>query len=152
MGKCIVKENGFVIKDMNDFSTSILVDGSINYAPNPERLKNYRLLSNNVDFYWGTKDFEIPTLVISYKGTILEVYENPNFQLVVDFLNKYDNLSITHIIKVVDDLQKDYKSKLEQEIESLQVEKEKLLEQVTILKRLEEKSQEIRNLLNDFIQ
>ena len=152
MGKCIVKENGYIVQELYDFTSAVLVDGSINYSPNPERLKNYRLLSNDVDFYWGTQGFKVVTLLISYNGTELVRYEDPNFQLVIDYLNKFDGLTKKEIELLVVEAQEVSKTQLELEIIALQDEKDKLQEQVAILMRLEEKREEIKSLFNDFIK
>ena len=148
MGKCIIKENGYVVKELYDLTSAVLVDGSINYAPNPERLKNYRLLFNDVDFYWGTKGFKVVTLLISYKGTELVRYENPNFQLVIDYLNKFDGLTKKEIEKLVVEAQEVSKTQLELEIIALQDEKDKLQEQILIFKQIEDKREEIKILLD----
>ncbi|GAA4059657.1 hypothetical protein [Flavobacterium chungnamense] len=147
MGKCIIKDNGYVVKELYDLTSAVLVDGSINYAPNPERLKNYRLLSNDVDFYWGTQGFKEVTLLISYKGTELVRYENPNFQLVIDYLNKFDSLSKKEIEALIVESQEKEKNELEIAIEELKAEKSTLEEQIKIYKAIQTKKEEIKALL-----
>ncbi|OAB30554.1 hypothetical protein FBFR_01790 [Flavobacterium fryxellicola] len=58
----------------------------------------------------------------------LERYYHPNFQVVIDYLNKHENLSRQEIEKLVLELQENSNTQLESEIEDLKVEKEKLLE------------------------
>lgn len=147
MGKCIIKDNGYVVKELYDLTSAVLVDGSINYAPNPERLKNYRLLSNDVDFYWGTQGFKEVTLLISYKGTELVRYENPNFQLVIDYLNKFDSLSKKEIEALTVESQEKEKTELEIVIQELKAEKATLEEQIKIYKAIQTKKEEIKALL-----
>lgn len=145
MEKCIVKENGYHVKDLIDRSEAVLVDG--NQKIINERNNNYRLVSNDVHFYWGFRSNFPAALKISYKDTELERYYHPSFKVVINYLNKYDNLSRQEIEKLVIELQDDSKTQLESEIEDLKVEKEKLLEQISILKQIEDKKEELKLLL-----
>lgn len=105
------------------------------------------MLSNDVDFYWGNKGFKTITLSISYKDIELVRYENPNCQLIIDYLNKFESLTRKEIEELVIESQKVSKTQLELEIESLQEQKEKLLEKIATLRQIEEKKEEIRQLL-----
>lgn len=145
MEKCIVKENGYHVKDLIDRSEAVLVDG--NQRIINERNNNYRLVSNDVHFYWGFRGNFPVTLKISYKDTELERYYNPSFQVVINYLNQYENLSKQDIEKLVIELQEDSKTQLESEIEDLKIEKEKLLEQISIMKQIDEKKEELKLLL-----
>ena len=143
--KSIIKENGYKIIDSLYLNSVLLADGEA--TEQFEKYKKYRLLSNDVDFYWGTKGFDLVTLLISYKGTTLVKYEKPSFVLVIDYLNKFDSLSKKEIEKMVNDAQEATKTQLESEIDALKVNKEKLLVQISILKQIEEKKEELKLLL-----
>lgn len=140
----IVKTNGYQAIETFDPTTVVLVDG---YTYGYYQYKKYRLISNDVDFYWDYEPGKYPTLLISFKGTELVKYENANFQIVIDYLNKFDNLSKEQIEELVIEAQEVSKTQLALEIEALMEEKEKLQEQVAILQQIEEKKEELRQLL-----
>lgn len=156
MENCIVKDKVYKIGNADDKSV-VLVEGSSN---TDVKYKMHRLVSNNVDFYWGqTADsgmtssgvcykYNDVNLLISCKGSEIVKYENPSLQVVIDYLNKYENLSIEQIEELVIEAQSDSKTKLQEEIETLQEEKKKLLEQIAILKQIEEKKDELKLLLS----
>lgn len=143
--KSIIKKNGYQVIDTLDPTTVVLADGDSNGQF--EKYSKYRLVSNEVDFYWTSKGFETAMLFISYKGTELVRYDDPTFQLVIDYLNQFDKLSKQEIEKLVLESKADSKTQLESEIENLKVEKEKLLQQISILKQIEEKKEELKLLL-----
>lgn len=152
MAVLIIKENGYKISNNDDdLPNAILAIQLKNYLTIPQIYQKYRLTSNDVDFHWGYIKFgelKCESLLISYKDTELERYMKPNCQLVVDYLNKYESFSKKDIEKLVKEGQEVSKTQLELEIESLQVEKESLLEQISILKKIEEKKAEIKVLLS----
>jgi hypothetical protein len=148
MAELIIKDNGYKISNnVDDLSFAVLARGAIGIHVIADTYKSYRLLSNDVDFYWGIKGFRTVTLSISYKDLELVRYENPNCQLIIDYLNKFESLSRKEIEELVIESQKVSKTQLESEIEVLKEEKVKLLEQISILKEIEEKKEEIKILL-----
>lgn len=134
--------------DSSELSSAILANGWINQNRIDEKYNKYRLLSNDVDFFWGTKGFDEETLLISYKGVELEKIENPNNQQIIDYLNKYEKIPRHEFYNRVNQSKNVLKTQLELEIESLQVDKCKLLEQIEILKQIVEKNDEIKVLLD----
>lgn len=148
MAELIIKDNGYKISNnVDDLSFAVLARGTIGIHLIPDRYKSYRLLSNDVDFYWGNKGFKTFTLAISYQDIELVRYENPNCQLIIDYLNKFESLSRKEIEILVIELQEDSKTQLELEIETLKEEKEKLQEKVAILKQIEKNREELKGLL-----
>ena len=148
MTELIIRDNGYKISNnVDDLSFAVLARGTIGIHIIEDRYKSYRLLSNDVDFYWGSKGFKTFTLAISYKDIELVRYENPNCQLIIDYLNKFESLSRKEIEILVMKLQEDSKTQLELEIETLKEEKEKLQEKVAILKQIEKNREELKGLL-----
>jgi tRNA U54 and U55 pseudouridine synthase Pus10 len=148
MAEIIIKDNGYKIStNYDDVSRAILACGGSGFNLVKDKYKSYRLLSNDVDFYWGNKGFKMVTLSISYRNTELVRFENPNCQLIIDYLNKFEGLSRKEIEVLVLESQEVSKTQLELEVEHLKEEKEKLLKKVAILKEIEEKKEELKLLL-----
>lgn len=148
MGVLIIKEDGYKISTIRaDFTKAILANGYFEKYKLKEKDKNYRLVSNNVDFFWDIINSK-NTLIISYKDIVLVKYVEPTNQLVIDYLNEFDNLSKEQIEELVIEAQEVLKTRLELEIETLKEEKVKLLEQVAILKQIVDKKDEIKLLLD----
>lgn len=149
MSVLIIKDNGYKIStNKEDLTFAILANGWIGVNRIDEKYNKHRLLSNDVDFFWGTREFDEETLLISYKGIELEKFENPNNQLILDYLNKFDSLSKKEIEVLANKAMEDSKTQLELEIKTLQADKDKLLEQIEILKQIVEKKDEIKLLLD----
>ena len=149
MVELIIKDNGYKISNnVDDLSCAVLAQGLAKIYSIKVKYRNYRLVSNDVDFYWGPTDSHgSNTLLISCEGTQLNIVENSTCQLVVEYLNKYENQSTKEIEELIIKAQDDSKTQLESEIEDLKVEKEKLLEQISIMKQIEEKKEELKLLL-----
>lgn len=154
MSVLIIKESGYKIStNVDDLTTAILAYGYIGTSNIHEKYSKYRLLSNDVDFFWGFSTTPPSAiLIISYKGNELLKYDNPSNQLVIDYLNKFDGLTKKEIELLVVAAQEVSKTQLELEIIALQEEKDKLQQQVAILISLEEKREEIKLLFNDLIK
>jgi hypothetical protein len=153
MSVLIIKESGYKIStNVDDLTTAILAYGYIGASNIHEKYNKYRLLSNDVDFFWGFTTPPAAMLIISFKGNELLKYDNPSNQLVIDYLNKFDGLTKNEIEKLVVEAQEVSKTQLELEIIALQEEKDKLQEKIAILMRLDEKREEVKSLINDLIK
>ena len=149
MSVLIIKESGYRIStNVDDLTIAILAYGHIGVTKIHEKYNKYRLLSNDVDFFWGFTTPPAVMLIISYKGNELLKYDNPSNQLVIDYLNKFDGLTKKEIDLLVGEAQEASKTQLELEIIALQDEKDKLQEQVAIFKQIEDKREEIKILLD----
>lgn len=150
MSVLIIKESGYKIStNVDDLTIAILAYGHIGVCNIHEKYNKYRLLSNDVDFFWGFSTTPpAAILIISYKGNELLKYDNPSNQLVIDYLNKFDGLSKKEVQELVKESQEKTKTQLELKIAALVEEKKKLMEQLTIFKQIEKKKEEIKQLLD----
>jgi hypothetical protein len=148
MFDAIIREAGFKVSTAKDLTAAVLANGSLtSYVRVPDKYNNYRLISNNVDFFWGAVALNKNTLLISCKGTELVNIESANCQLVVEYLTKFEGLSKKEIEEFAIEAQEDSKTQLIIEIRDLQKEKKILLDEVVILRQIEEKKEELKRLL-----
>jgi hypothetical protein len=124
---------------------------SILVAPDGRTWNNDYLLINagilvSWKDYYSPKRFKV--LTITYNGVVLFEKSTVNKpQLVIDVLNKYNDMSPTQLEALAIESQEKEKTVLEISIEELQAEKATLEEQIKIYKAIQTKKEEIKALL-----
>ena len=90
-------------------------------------------------------------LKATYKNKVIfEKHKISNIQIVIDTLNRFNNISLNELEKLLTKTQEKEKSDLELSIEKLKLEKNILQKQINICKEIHNKKNEIIKLLNEF--
>ena len=120
-------------------------------APDGTTWRNdYLLINTGIEVSW--KDHYNPkrykVLTVALNGVVLfEKVGVSNPQLVIDVLNKYNDMSPTQLEALAMESQEKEKTAIEIAIEELKAEKTTLEEQVKIYKAIQTKKEEIKALL-----
>ena len=111
---------------------------------------DYLLINSRVEVSW--KDHFNPrrykVLTVAFNGVVLfEKGTVNNHQLVIDVLNKYNDMIPSQLEILALESQEKEKTELELAIEDLKSEKASLQEQIKIYKEIQTKKEEIKSLL-----
>ena len=122
--------------------------------PDGKTWKNEYLLINT-DVYISWQDYfnykGYMVLKATYKNKVIfEKHKISNIQIVIDTLNRFNNISLNELEKLLNKTQEKEKSDLELSIEKLKTEKNILQKQINICKEIQNKKNEIIKLLNEF--
>ena len=122
--------------------------------PDGKTWKNEYLLINT-DVYISWQDYfnykGYMVLKATYKNKVIfEKQKISNIQIVIDTLNRFNNISLNELEKLLTKTQEKEKSDLELSIEKLKKEKNILQKQINICKEIQNKKNEIIKLLNEF--
>ena len=122
--------------------------------PDGKTWENEYLLINT-DVYISWQDYfnykGYMVLKATYKNKVIfEKQKISNIQIVIDTLNRFNNISLNELEKLLTKTQEKEKSDLELSIEKLKLEKNILQKQINICKEIQNKKNEIIKLLNEF--
>ena len=122
--------------------------------PDGKTWENEYLLINT-DVYISWQDYfnykGYMVLKATYKNKVIfEKQKISNIQIVIDTLNRFNNISLNELEKLLTKTQEKEKSDLELSIEKLKKEKNILQKQINICKEIHNKKNEIIKLLNEF--
>jgi hypothetical protein len=122
--------------------------------PDGKTWENEYLLINT-DVYISWQDYfnykGYMVLKATYKNKVIfEKQKISNIQIVIDTLNRFNNISLNELEKLLKKTQEKEKSDLELSIEKLKSEKNILQKQINICKEIQNKKNEIIKLLNEF--
>ena len=122
--------------------------------PDGKTWENEYLLINT-DVYISWQDYfnykGYMVLKATYKNKVIfEKQKISNIQIVIDTLNRFNNISLNELEKLLIKTQENEKSDLELSIEKLKSEKNILQKQINICKEIQNKKNEIIKLLNEF--
>ena len=122
--------------------------------PDGKTWENEYLLINT-DVYISWQDYfnykGYMVLKATYKNKVIfEKQKISNIQIVIDTLNRFNNISLNELEKLLAKTQEKEKSDLELSIEKLKKEKNILQKQINICKEIQNKKNEIIKLLNEF--
>lgn len=122
--------------------------------PDGKTWENEYLLINT-DVYISWQDYfnykGYMVLKATYKNKVIfERQKISNIQIVIDTLNRFNNISLNELEKLLTKTQEKEKSDLELSIEKLKSEKNILQKQINICKEIQNKKNEIIKLLNEF--
>ena len=122
--------------------------------PDGKTWENEYLLINT-DVYISWQDYfnykGYMVLKATYKNKVIfEKQKISNIQIVIDTLNRFNNISLNELEKLLTKTQEKEKSDLELSIEKLKSEKNILQKQINICKEIHNKKNEIIKLLNEF--
>lgn len=122
--------------------------------PDGKTWENEYLLINT-DVYISWQDYfnykGYMVLKATYKNKVIfEKQKISNIQIVIDTLNRFNNISLNELEKLLTKTQEKEKSDLELSIEKLKSEKNILQKQINICKEIQNKKNEIIKLLNEF--
>lgn len=112
---------------------------------------DYFLINTGVEVSWKGyfKEKTSKVLKAVYKGSVIfEKRGVDNIQIVIDFLNKFNNITKNELELLLQDSQEKEKAALEISIEELKEEKATLEEQMRIYKEIQKKKEEIKDLLS----
>ena len=154
MGKkiCIVNnDNKFEAVYYDDHNCPL---NMILIMPDGKTWENEYLLINT-DVYISWQDYfnykGYMVLKATYKNKVIfEKQKISNIQIVIDTLNRFNNISLNELEKLLTKTQEKEKSDLELSIEKLKKEKNILQKQINICKEIQNKKNEIIKLLNEF--
>ena len=154
MGKkiCIVNnDNKFEAVYYDDHNCPL---NMVLIMPDGKTWKNEYLLINT-DVYISWQDYfnykGYMVLKATYKNKVIfEKQKISNIQIVIDTLNRFNNISLNELEKLLIKTQEKEKSDLELSIEKLKSEKNILQKQINICKEIQNKKNEIIKLLNEF--
>lgn len=154
MGKkiCIVNnDNKFEAVYYDDHNCPL---NMVLIMPDGKTWKNEYLLINT-DVYISWQDYfnykGYMVLKATYKNKVIfEKQKISNIQIVIDTLNRFNNISLNELEKLLTKTQEKEKSDLELSIEKLKKEKNILQKQINICKEIQNKKNEIIKLLNEF--
>ena len=154
MGKkiCIVNnDNKFEAVYYDDHNCPL---NMVLIMPDGKTWENEYLLINT-DVYISWQDYfnykGYMVLKATYKNKeIFEKHKISNIQIVIDTLNRFNNISLNELEKLLTKTQEKEKSDLELSIEKLKKEKNILQKQINICKEIQNKKNEIIKLLNEF--
>ena len=154
MGKkiCIVNnDNKFEAVYYDDHNCPL---NMILIMPDGKTWENEYLLINT-DVYISWQDYfnykGYMVLKATYKNKVIfEKQKISNIQIVIDTLNRFNNISLNELEKLLTKTQEKEKSDLELSIEKLKKEKNILQKQINICKEIHNKKNEIIKLLNEF--
>ena len=154
MGKkiCIVNnDNKFEAVYYDDHNCPL---NMILIMPDGKTWENEYLLINT-DVYISWQDYfnykGYMVLKATYKNKVIfEKQKISNIQIVIDTLNRFNNISLNELEKLLTKTQEKEKSDLELSIEKLKLEKNILQKQINICKEIQNKKNEIIKLLNEF--
>lgn len=154
MGKkiCIVNnDNKFEAVYYDDHNCPL---NMILIMPDGKTWENEYLLINT-DVYISWQDYfnykGYMVLKATYKNKVIfEKQKISNIQIVIDTLNRFNNISLNELEKLLTKTQEKEKSDLELSIEKLKTEKNILQKQINICKEIQNKKNEIIKLLNEF--
>ena len=154
MGKkiCIVNnDNKFEAVYYDDHNCPL---NMILIMPDGKTWENEYLLINT-DVYISWHDYfnykGYMVLKATYKNKVIfEKQKISNIQIVIDTLNRFNNISLNELEKLLTKTQEKEKSDLELSIEKLKKEKNILQKQINICKEIQNKKNEIIKLLNEF--
>ena len=154
MGKkiCIVNnDNKFEAVYYDDHNCPL---NMILIMPDGKTWENEYLLINT-DVYISWQDYfnykGYMVLKATYKNKVIfEKQKISNIQIVIDTLNRFNNISLNELEKLLTKTQEKEKSDLELSIEKLKSEKNILQKQINICKEIQNKKNEIIKLLNEF--
>ena len=122
--------------------------------PDGKTWENEYLLINT-DVYISWQDYfnykGYMVLKATYKNKVIfEKQKISNIQIVIDTLNRFNNISLNELEKLLNKTQEKEKSDLELSIEKLKSKKNILQKQINICKEIQNKKNEIIKLLNEF--
>ena len=122
--------------------------------PDGKTWENEYLLINT-DVYISWQDYfnykGYMVLKATYKNKVIfEKQKISNIQIVIDTLNRFNNISLNELEKLLTKTQEKEKNDLELSIEKLKSEKNILQKQLNICKEIHNKKNEIIKLLNEF--
>ena len=154
MGKkiCIVNnDNKFEAVYYDDHNCPL---NMVLIMPDGKTWENEYLLINT-DVYISWQDYfnykGYMVLKATYKNKVIfEKQKISNIQIVIDTLNRFNNISLNELEKLLTKTQEKEKSDLELSIEKLKTEKNILQKQINICKEIQNKKNEIIKLLNEF--
>ena len=154
MGKkiCIVNnDNKFEAVYYDDHNCPL---NMVLIMPDGKTWKNEYLLINT-DVYISWQDYfnykGYMVLKATYKNKVIfEKQKISNIQIVIDTLNRFNNISLNELEKLLIKTQEKEKSDLELSIEKLKSEKNILQKQINICKEIQNKKNKIIKLLNEF--
>lgn len=154
MGKkiCIVNnDNKFEAVYYDDHNCPL---NMVLIMPDGKTWENEYLLINT-DVYISWQDYfnykGYMVLKATYKNKVIfEKQKISNIQIVIDTLNRFNNISLNELEKLLTKTQEKEKSDLELSIEKLKSEKNILQKQINICKEIQNKKNEIIKLLNEF--
>ena len=154
MGKkiCIVNnDNKFEAVYYDDHNCPL---NMVLILPDGKTWENEYLLINT-DVYISWQDYfnykGYMVLKATYKNKVIfEKQKISNIQIVIDTLNRFNNISLNELEKLLTKTQEKEKSDLELSIEKLKKEKNILQKQINICKEIQNKKNEIIKLLNEF--
>ncbi len=154
MGKkiCIVNnDNKFEAVYYDDHNCPL---NMVLIMPDGKTWENEYLLINT-DVYISWQDYfnykGYMVLKATYKNKVIfEKQKISNIQIVIDTLNRFNNISLNELEKLLIKTQEKEKSDLELSIEKLKSEKNILQKQINICKEIQNKKNEIIKLLNEF--
>ena len=154
MGKkiCIVNnDNKFEAVYYDDHNCPL---NMVLIMPDGKTWENEYLLINT-DVYISWQDYfnykGYMVLKATYKNKVIfEKQKISNIQIVIDTLNRFNNISLNELEKLLTKTQEKEKSDLELSIEKLKKEKNILQKQINICKEIHNKKNEIIKLLNEF--
>ena len=141
---CIVKNKEFEVKPYKSTANydNIVLPGKDLLEPFANYNYSYKLVKTDIDVVW--KDEKI---TFTYKDQTLLTIKDPHIQSVAEYLNKFNNISKKELNKLLEEAQNKTKSKLEQEIEELEAEKQALEDKMEIYRQIQSKKDEIKDLM-----
>lgn len=142
----VVNNDKFEVVELEKAPSSVV----LTEPDNGTWTNHYILINNEVIVSWQDyyNDPRWKYLEVTYKKTILlKLNGVKKIQIVIDALNKYKNISKEELETEYENAQKEEKSALELEIESLKEEKQKAIEDAKTYTEILKKGSELFDLL-----
>ena len=146
MKTCIIRnEKKFEVISLND---------NENYPPNfvfnnKDDSSSFQLAENDIRVVWLNGYYPGYKLTFFFNGVEIKSIQNPNIQCVCDYLNKFANLGKEELEKLYTNAQKNIKTNLEQELEDLQKQRKLLQDELSKMKQIKQKKDEILKLIDE---
>ena len=109
---------------------------------------NYKIANTGVEVISPNSKNKTGIIRFLFDETELINLIDPNMQNVADYFNKFNTISKEELDELVIEAQRNEETTLKQEIETLKIEKENLEEKISIYHQIQNKREEIKELIS----
>lgn len=142
---CVVKNETFEVVEIKNYKDpSNFVIGKY-YTGIP---LNYKIANTGVEVISPNSKNKTGVISFLFDGTKLINLIDPNMQNVADYFNKFNAISKEELDELVIEAQRNEKTTLKQEKENIKIEKENLEEKISIYHQIQNKKEEIKELMS----
>ena len=149
MKKCIIRSE-------KKFKVIVLAEDD-NYPANlvirPQKYNtgtsSFQLSENDIKMSWTNGTYQGHRVSFLFKDVEIKAIKAPQIQSICDYLNKFSCMEKQELDKLYIEAQKGLKSKLEEEIELLKAERNSLSDEISKLKLIKQKNDELFKLIGE---